>query len=61
MRRLVPLLVIAALLPLGGSSASACAPPDEGPPRCCESHLVSVTVGDHTVSVPDPRIRVDCA
>jgi hypothetical protein len=63
MRRLLPLTVIAALVPLGGSSASACAPPDEGtPPPCCQRTLYTLTVGDTTIHVPDPTsIRFYCS
>jgi hypothetical protein len=59
MRRSAALLLAGALLslPLGGTNASACAPPAEGEPHCCERTLVTVTVGDQSVSVPDPTFH----
>lgn len=55
MRRLLPLVVLTALLPLGGASASTCAPPDEGEPRCCPPHyLVEIDNGVVYLAVPHP-------
>lgn len=64
MRRLIPSLALLALPLLGGTPASACPPPppdEPGPATCCQGTLYSVRVGDHTVSVPDPRIRLYCS
>lgn len=56
MRRSAALLVAGTLLslPLGGTNASACPQPAEGEPHCCERTLITVTVADHSVAVPDP-------
>jgi hypothetical protein len=58
-RLLLPLLL--AGLPLTGSApASACAPPEEGPPRCCQSYLYYTEVAGHGVGVPDPSVKLYC-
>jgi hypothetical protein len=54
----IPLIAIVSVLlslPLGSSPASACAPPAEGEPHCCEAPaLYTLDVAGHPVSVPDP-------
>ena len=57
MRRLLPLVLLTALLPLGSGPASACPNPEEGePPPCCTSYRNVVELGDGVIylTIPDP-------
>ena len=57
MRRLLPLVALLATLPLGGGTASACAPPAEGEPQCCtQPPLVVVDTEYAYVAVPNPFV-----
>jgi hypothetical protein len=53
MRRLLPVALLLFVAPFGSAPASACAPPADEPPRCCE-RLVDQDVLGHRVIVPNP-------
>lgn len=52
-------MLLTALLPLGGSPASACAQPAEGEPTTCcpPQYLVEIDNGVVYLGVPDPTQR----